>query len=286
MARSATPNKRRCPFCSEALPRPSRRCPSCDEFLDEAFDSELAETVAAATRADVQSGEFERAGEGDYRQFRKSTVVALCLLGASLLLGVVGVAATAASKSDGLFGPLLATCGVLGGMGSFVALLVHGISDLSLPGPDALTEPETAFETYLRCLREKRWGNALALVVPRGRTGSRLRPEVPDLDAPEGEFDVDSPEGLAEYWKPLIHSTGAMSRRAAVGAVHVVPEGPDTAMAGCAITVTAVPTWVFNVHLYVSQKKTQTLPVEVGLMRVDGRWYLLDAVPRILADGR
>lgn len=199
-----------------------------------------------------------------------------------LLLGV---------NADG--GSLRIVFAVLGWIFGFLALLcvlAFGISDLVLAAPEKLTTPEKALKTYLKCLQEKRWEYAWSLGVPRARTGNRVRPAMENIKVPRGEFNMATPEGLAGYWTPLLLQSGGTTRTLNVSKVKAALSGPDDAIAGCTLKITGYPSWIWvtilvsliiTVVLYVVLKKTEEVPVDMPVVRIDGRWYLLDLTPHI-----
>ena len=278
---SASPaeGRRTCPYCGEAILAVARNCPECDEDLSLELDAELSRAIAEGTAGDAAEGRFDPGTVEAFRRFRSGTMVTAALFA----LGVLLIAAGAAKSSPGL-----------GGMGGVIVvvavipLLVMGIHDLLLHRPERLTTPRSAMETYVKCLREKRWEYGLSLVVPRGREGDRRRPAIEALRTSAASQAVDTPAGFAAFWTPFLHSAGSTVRTFSVGGIHVEETGPDTAVAGCVLKVTAYPSWVgllilcnivIALIVYFIIRKTAEVPLDMSLLKVNGRWYLVDAVP-------
>lgn len=275
-----------CPFCGEALPGVVRACPHCDEDLTAMAAADVADQVAEATRADAAEGRFRHIRPEEFRRFRVATFV----WAAVFLLCVVLAAGFTGSRNGGV---VLAVLGWIFGFVSITIVLVFGIKDLLLLRPEAITTPEAAMRTFVKCLREKRWDYARSLVVPRGREGVRRRPAIESLKVPAAEIPVDDPKAFRAFWEPLLHSTGPTLRNCSPGRVVAERDGEDRAAACCPVKVTAYPRWttytilinlIVPVILYYAMRKSETIDVETGLLRVGGRWYLLDAVPPLAED--
>jgi hypothetical protein len=115
------------------------------------------------------------------------------------------------------------------------------------------------------------------------------------IGVPAGEVALRSPEDLADFWKPLFHRTGGTTRYASARDIQVAMGSPDSAVAGCEVRVTASPVWLpvmmgagllaclpcvgIAVILYLFLQKSETYALDLPMARIDGRWYLLDAVP-------
>lgn len=275
-----------CIRCGAALPGPVRWCFRCGASLSHVFAAEFALEVEEGTRADAAAGAFRHVPQEAFRRFRVATIV-----WGTLTVAFVLVALAADRGGDPWF-PLV-ILGWFFGVLSFFVMLGYGIQDLLLAAPETLRSPEKAFGTYLKCIREKRWEYAWHLVASRGRTGVRLRPGVESLGTPRAVVDLDSPRALREFWKPLFHATHWMNRHSRVLEVSVAQDGPDRAVAGGTVRVTAYPIWVpfgfllgcfglaLAIVLYAILRKAEDVPVDMPLIRIDGRWYLADAVPAL-----
>jgi hypothetical protein len=268
-----------CPWCGASLAAATRSCPGCREDLSGVLGAEISLAVEAATREDAAAGRFFPGTDGVFRRFRVSTVGVGILLASGL--GLVAVLRGSDSAS-----PVLPTLGWAASLLCPIPFLVLLIQDLLLRSPENLTTPRAAYETWIKCLREKRWAYAHGLVVPRGREGERRRPA-------GVSFAVDSPKGFAAYWRRLLHSGALTVRTFGLGSIHVEETGPDTAVAGCVLRVTTYPAWVSLLLLcyvvpavvaWLVLRKTEEVALDVALLRVDGRWYLLDAAPIPPAD--
>jgi hypothetical protein len=285
------PETEPCPACGTALPLTARLCWSCRQDLTSFRAARRAIETAERTRADAAAGAFRPVPEGVFRRIRTVTVA---WAGALVLFGLMVLPAW--TSSDG-FLIALAVVGWIFGFVSLVLLLVYGIQDLLLLAPEKLTTPAAAYRTYLKCLREKRWAYAWHLVAPRGREGSRARPAMAGTRVEAGSFPMDSPAGLAAYWKPLLHSTGWMTRTCSIEPPQVAVGDAESAMAGCQCKVSSYPWPILlpvlcglpgiagTIVLYFVLRKTEEFPLDIPLARVDGRWYLLDAAPALPGGG-
>jgi hypothetical protein len=275
----------RCPYCDEDLRSVRRACPHCGEDLSAAAEVDRATDVAEATRADAAAGRFQAAPPGVFRRFRTVTIGWTATLVVCAIL--IGIGAGHGSDS-----PLiaLAVLGWIFGVLAFLIVLAFGIPDLLLLAPGKLTTPERTLKTYVKCLREKRWKYAWHLAVPRAREGTRRRSAIDTLKLEAGEFSMKSEEGLAEFWKPILTTAGGTVRNCQLAGVKAAMNGADDAVAGTTIKVTAYPTWVtltflisplIYIVLYFVIRKTESLPVDLPLVRVAGRWYLVELIPHI-----
>lgn len=262
-----------------------RACPHCHEDLSDAAATQRVARIAENTRADAAAGDFDPIPATVFRRFRKLTKVWAGILGACMLLIVLGSGSTVGGP-----GTLALVLGWIGGIVAACCVLAFGISDLMLLPPENLTTPDKAFRTYLKCLKEKRWEYAWHLVVPRGRQGTRRRPAIDGLKVARADIDVDTPEGLGVYWKSILCSSGGTVRTTAIGKVTVATERAEDAAASCLITVTAHPTLVsltfllspiLYIIVYLIVRKVERLPLDLSLVRIDGRWYLLDVASKI-----
>ncbi len=296
-----------CPFCGEPLPGTVRACPHCDEDLTAMAAADMADAAAKATRADAEAGDFQPVPARAFRRFRDRTLVAggisvACILAVILLSGSRGNALDLPTHPWALAGALaVAFVGWGVWVIVFLVALEYLISDLLLAAPEKLTTPKKAVETYLKCLLEKRWEYAFHLVAPRGREGTRRRPAFEKLQVKRGTFTLQGPGDLEAYWKPLFQSSLGTVRTPRRGKVLVEEEGGVRAVACCSVTVTAYLRWIqasvllvltcyplaaliLYLVLYLVLRKREEMAVELPLIRVDGRWYLLDAVPSLVDD--
>ncbi len=272
-----------CPYCGEAIASLARNCPQCDEDLSGVLAAELSLAIERDTREDAAQGRFDPEPGTAFRRFRTITIV----VGAVLTVGLVLIAVTWGKAASS---PALTTTGWVASIVCVIPFLVLGIHDLLLKSPERLTTPRSVYETYVKCIREKRWSYGLSLVVPRGREGERRRPAIEAIKVTEGSFAVDTPEGFSSFWNEILHSGGPVIRTFRAGAIHLDETGPDTAVAGCNLKVTAYPRWVSLLVLcyllpaviaYLILRKTEEIPLDMPLMKVKGRWYVVDAVPAI-----
>jgi uncharacterized integral membrane protein len=275
----------RCPHCDEDLRSIRRSCANCGEDLAAVAEADRAAGLAEATREDAAAGRFRHVPPEAFRRFRKGTIGWAATLAGCVVLILLGTSGDNNSPRVAF-----AVFGWIFGIVAFLCVLGFGVSDLLLTPPEKLTTPEKTLSTYLKCLREKRWEYAWSLGVPRARAGNRVRPAIEKIKVDKGEFTMSTPEGLAGYWTPLLRQSGGTTRTVNVTKVKAALSGPDDAIAGCTLKITGYPSWIWvtilasliiTVVLYVVLKKTEEVPVDMPLVRIDGRWYLLDLTPHI-----
>jgi hypothetical protein len=256
-------------------------CPFCDEELG-GSGSGVAEAVVEGTLADAAAGEIPRVPAGAYRRFRHGTIIwASCLL-----LGIAMIAAGATGRDLLIFTILGWILGIVCSVGT----LVTGIADLTLLPPERLTTPEAAFRTFLKCVKEKRWEYAWALVVPRAREASRRRGAIPEIKVEAGHFPMSTLEGFKGYWSGLILSSAGYNRTAKFTGVRVARSGNDRAVGEARIEIGGYPSWVLVFILvniivllivYLIVRKSAGVRASLEMVRVGDRWFLANPVPRV-----
>jgi hypothetical protein len=288
-----------CPGCALAVDGLDRYCGACGEDLSPVFAEVWAQAAEERARLDAAESGVPEIPPGVWKRLRPGTVVALVFVGLgtaafAVLLGTNLVTSTA--DRVGAFG----TAALVGVVALVIATL-RLVQDFRVEPPSRLDGAAATWRTLLHCLAQKRWTYAWHLLLPGRRDEERRRPPIPDLGTDAGVADFATPDGLARYWRPLLHASLVRSRVTTVHHVEVEEDAPGRAVARAVLRVTTHSPWLFLLLgilcilcsgiglavaalLYFVLRTRRNLVVETRLVRVGGRWFAHDVsiVPALL----